>query len=283
MIVPPAIAPPPRRGFLHALGQMPWVHHAVHWLGIYALVNNVLRIIPDTQTLPASRCRVRIRSVAGLALAEEMLAGNAYAGLSKIGPVTTFIDLGCNVGWFPCMLLEYKAATHPVGLLVDADPEMVKEAGWHMTANGIQGERLWGVVGATDSTDGGTAAFHINPANTSSSMTPFGPDHPYPVKGRVQTIAVPVIAIGVEWRKRFADRPVDVMKVDVEGAEFDFLKSEGPFLAESVRHIICEWHAWHGSLNDVTGILAPLGFVLVEVCEQDDKGGVAIFRNCRFS
>jgi FkbM family methyltransferase len=276
-------SPPPRRGLLHAIGQMPWVHHAVHWLGIYALANHLLRIFPVTRTLPRSRCRARIRSVAGLALAEEMLAGDAYAGLAKIGPVTTFIDLGCNAGWFPCMLREYGAATHPVGLLVDADPAMVKEAGWHMNANGIQGECLWGIVGATDSSDGGTAAFHINPANTSSSMTPFGPDHPYPVKGRVQTIAVPAMTIGVEWRNRFDNRPVDVMKVDIEGAEFAFLKLEGPFLAESVRHIICEWHAWHGSLDEVQGILEPLGCALVEVCEQDDKGGVAIFRNRRSS
>jgi FkbM family methyltransferase len=283
MIVTPAIAPPSRRGFLHALGQMPWVHHAVHWLGIYALVNNVLRIVPASRTLPASRCRVRIRSVAGLALAEEMLSGDAYAGLKGLGPVATFVDLGCNVGWFPCMLREYDISAHPIGLLVDADPQMVTEARWHMLTNSIQGECLWGAVGAIAQSSGGATQFHVNPANTSSSLTPFGPDHPYPVKGRVRTIAVPAVAIGIEWRQRFRDQRVDVLKVDVEGAEFEFLRAEGPFLAESVRDIVCEWHAWHGSLHDVVAILDPLGFTLIEVSEQDDKGGVAIFRNSRFA
>jgi len=259
---------------------MPWVHHAVHWLGMYALANQLLRIVPVTRTLPGSGCRIRIRSVAGLALAEEMLRGGAYAGLRHLGPLTTFIDLGCNVGWFPCMLREYGIAAAPIGLLVDADPEMVAEARWHMSANGIQGECLWAAVGATDASAAGTTPFHINPANTSSSMTPFGADHPYPVK---QTIAVPAVAVADAWRQRFAARQVDVIKIDVEGAEFDFLRAEGPFLAEAARHIICEWHAWHGSLDEVVAILEPLGFALVEVSEQDDKGGVAIFRNRRLA
>lgn len=237
-------------------------------------------MFPITRTLPASGVRLRIRSVAGLALAEEMISGHAYAGLANLGPLNTFIDLGCNVGWFPCMLREYGVCEAPVGLLVDADPNMVNEARWHMPANSIQGECIWGAVGAT-ATPEGTATFHVNPANTSSSMTPFGPGHPYPVKGLVRTITVPAITISAEWQRRFSDRLVDVMKVDIEGAEFDFLKSEGPFLSRAVRHIVCEWHAWHGCLGDVTEILTPLGFRLGEICEQDDKGGVAIFLNRR--
>lgn len=230
------------------------------------------------RVLPRSGCRLQIRSVAGLALAEEMLGGNAYAGVVRLGPLTTFIDLGCNVGWFPCVLREYGVCAAPVGLLIDADPEMIAEAGWHMTANGIRGECVWGAVGATTTSEG-SAVFHVNPANTSSSIRAFGPDYPYPVKGRVRTISVPAIIIGDEWHHRFPNQLVDVLKVDIEGAEFDFLKSEGRFLSQVVRHIVCEWHAWQGCLGDLTEILTPLGFTLAEICEQDDKGGVAIFGN----
>jgi FkbM family methyltransferase len=251
--------------------------------GIYTVANAVMRRYPRMRRLPSTGFVIRIGTVTGLALAEEMLDRDSYAGLKPFGPFTSFIDIGCNVGWFPCVLLEYGCCRNPVGLLIDADPKMVTEAAWHMKTNGIQGECLWGAVGVTAPPSGGTTTFHINPANTSSSLTPFGPDHPYPVKGRVQTIAVPALDAGAEWRKRFADRIVDVLKLDVEGAEFGFLRAEGSFLASSVRHLICEWHAWHGDLDDITGIVEPLGFTLVEICEQDDKGGVVIFRNSRLT
>ena len=270
-----------RRGLFHRLGQMPWFHHAVHWLGIYALANQALRIFPISRRLPRSQSRIRIRSVAGLALAEEMLAGDAYAGLQKLGPLTTFIDLGCNVGWFPCMLREYEACARPVGLLVDADPTMVEESRWHMAANGIDAECLWGAVGVAAASDDGTTRFHVNPANTSSSLTPFGADHPFPVKGRVQTISVPTVHVADAWRQRHGDRPVSVLKVDVEGAEFDFFRLEGDFVATIVRAIVCEWHAWHGSLDDLTALVEPLGFRLLEVGQQDAQGGVATFVSSR--
>jgi len=267
-----------RGGILHRLGRMRWVHHAARWLGAYALANAVLRAFPARRTLPNSGCRIRIRSVAGLALAEEMLAGQAYAVLKQLGPVQTFVDLGSNAGWFPCLLREYGCGPHPVGLLVDADPAMVDESRWHVAANGIDAECLWGAVGVAAD---GTTTFHVNPANTSSSLTPFGADHPFPVKGRVRTIAVPAVHVADAWRRRYGDRPVDVLKVDVEGAEFDFFRLEGNFVAASVRAVICEWHAWHGSLDDLTALVEPLGFRLLEVGQQDAHGGVAAFVSSR--
>lgn len=266
-----------RRGILHRLGRMRWVHYAARWLGIYALANTALRAFPRRRKLPNSGCQVRIRSIAGLALAEEMLTGHSYSVLKRIGPVQTFVDLGSNVGWFPFLLREYDCGQHPVGLLVDADPAMVNESRWHMAANGIDAECLWGAVGVAAGSADGTTRFHVNPANTSSSLTPFGADHPFPVKGRVQTISVPAVNVADAWRQRYGDRPVDVLKVDVEGAEFDFFRLEGRFVAASVGAVICEWHAWHGSLDDLTALVEPLGFRLLEVGQQDSHGGVATF------
>jgi FkbM family methyltransferase len=270
-----------RRGILHWLGRMRWTHHAARWLGAYTLANALLQAFPMRRTLPHSGCRVRIRSVAGLALAEEMLAGQAYAVLKKLGTVQTFIDLGSNTGWFPCLLREYGCSPHPVGLLIDADPAMVEESRWHMAANCIDAECLCGAVGVAAASDDGTTRFHVNPANTSSSLTPFGADHPFPVKGRVRTISVQTVQVADAWRQRHGDLPVSVLKVDVEGAEFDFFRFEGDFVAATVRAIVCEWHAWHGSLDDLTALVEPLGFRLLEVGQQDAHGGVATFVSSR--
>ena len=270
-----------RRGILHRLGRMRWTHYAAHWLGAYALANSLLQAFPRRRTLPRSGCSVRVRSVAGLALAEEMLAGQAYSVLKKFGAVQTFIDLGSNTGWFPCLLREYGCSPSPRGLLIDADPAMVEESRWHMAENGIDAECLWGAVGVAAGSGDGTTRFHVNPANTSSSLKPFGADHPFPVKGRVLTISVPTIQIADAWRQRHGDRPVDVLKVDVEGAEFDLFRLEADFVATKVRAVVCEWHAWHGSLDDLTAIVEPLGFRLLEVGQQDAHGGVAAFVSSR--
>lgn len=270
-----------RRGILHRLGRMRWIHHAAYWMGAYAMANTMLRAFPMRRTLPLSHSRVRIRSVAGLALAEEMLSGQAYATLKSLGPVRTFVDLGSNAGWFPCLLREYGCAQAPEGLLVDADPAMVDESRWHMAANGIAADCLWGAVGVSGAAAGGVTTFHVNPANTASALTPFGADHPFPVKGRVKTIAVPALCVAETWRRRFGDRVVDVLKVDVEGAEFEFFRLESAFVSTSVRAIICEWHAWHGSLDDLTALLAPLGFTVLNVGQQDEHGGVATFVSSR--
>lgn len=275
--MPPA---PSRRGLLYRLGRWRGLHRAIHGLGIYGMANWSLRRLPRTRRLPRSGARLRIRSVAGLALAEELLDGGAYDCLARIGPVTTFVDLGCNAGWFPCLLREHGSAA-PVGLLIDADPAMVEEARWHMAANAIDARCLWGAIGAAAGEPGATTAFHVNPADTSSSLAPFTADHPFPVKGRVRTIEVPALTVASEWRRLFDGRGIDVLKVDVEGAEFDFLREEGPFIAAIVRHVICEWHAWHGSLAELRAVVEPLGFTLVEVSQEDVNGGVALFRNAR--
>ena len=270
----------PRGGLLYTLGRWRWFHRLVHWLGVYAAANWWLRHRPRTRRLPRGASVVRIRSVAGLALAEEMLDGGAYDCLARIGPVRTFIDLGCNAGWFPCLLREH-GCERPVGLLIDADPAMVEEARWHMAANAIDARCVCGAVGAAADNPGGTTAFHVNPANTSSSLAPFTSEHPFPVKGRVCTIDVPVVCVAEEWRRLFATGTVDVLKVDIEGAEFDLFRQEGQFVARAVRHVICEWHSWRGSLEELRAGLASIDFALIEVCQQDAHGGVALFRNSR--
>ena len=43
---------------------------------------------------------------------------------------TTFADLGCNVGYFTCWLVQLAQGRKIKGLMLDANPEAVKEAQW---------------------------------------------------------------------------------------------------------------------------------------------------------
>jgi hypothetical protein len=136
---------------------------------------------------------------------------------------------------------------------------------------------IHGVVGVPD--QGSDSTFFINPASTQSSAKPFGKSHPFPIKGVIQEVRVPTFAIQSEWEKRYGTKLVDLLKIDIEGSEFDLLRGEISFIKKSVKVIVCEWHNWHVSLQEIEQFLALHGFNLGSETESDANGGVLVFVN----
>jgi len=270
-----------RGGVFHRFGKIRLLHQIVAKLGFYALANRLLKIMPVIRRRAVSRMRIRLESVASFVLFEEMFEQASYRRvIDEIKPCT-FIDLGCNVGWFPCLIAECGSRTLPIGLMVDADPRSVERTSWLLEENRLAGcKLLWGAVGMKGSKEG---VFYMNPSDTQSSLKEFGANHPFPVKGSVKKVQVPILDIGKEWIEVHGSRRVDLLKVDIEGAEGDFLRQEVDFLASLVETIVLEWHKWHITLEDIRGILCPLGFVEISILEEDELGGVVIFSNKRIS
>lgn len=272
-----------KKGIIYRLSKFPIVHHTVSRLGVYQLANGLLERFPLIRKLPSGRMQIRINSIAGFALAEEMFSGQGYREAIALREVRTFVDLGCNIGWFPCFLGEIQGGNEFGGLMFDADPRVIPHARWHLDANALTNcDVIHGVVGVGE--EATETSFFINPASTQSALKAFGDKHPFPIKGRVQEARVPVFSVKREWEKRHgATTPVDLLKIDIEGAELDFLRSEIDFIKKSVRIIVCEWHNWHVSLQQVEEFMIPHGFALVSVTEQDENGGVVIMENQQFS
>lgn len=269
-----------RNGLFAVLGRQPFVHRLVAMSGAYQLANFVLGKFPVTKSLGNSGIKVRIDTVAGFALAEEMLGQSGYLAALEGFPVITFVDLGCNVGWFPCLLSAIQCDRSIQGLMVDGDPRMVEASRWHLEKNSLANcEVIRGAAGCSAGVS--EVTFHINPSNTQSSLKAFGAEHPFPVKGKVREVTVPCIRVASEWRKRHGDRLIDCLKVDIEGAEFDFFRAEMEFIFSQVRRIVCEWHEWHVTLDEITRHLETNGFRLDSVVERDEKGGVVVFDNKR--
>jgi len=246
-----------RDGFLHRIGKLKILHKLVGCLGIYEVTNWILRFRPLVRTLPRSRIRLRLNSIASFMLYEEMFSRQGYREAIALHEVRTFVDLGCKIGWFPCFLGEIQGGNEFSGLMFDADPRVIPHARWHLDANALTNcDVIHGVVGVGE--EAMETSFFINPASTQSALKAFGDTHPFPIKGRVQEARVPVFCVKREWEKRHgATTTVDLLKIDIEGAELDFLRSEIDFIKKSVRIIVCEWHNWHVSLQQIQEFMIP--------------------------
>jgi len=243
-------------------------------LRFHRLYNRWLERFPRTKVLGGGvvyRCR-RTESVS---LALEMLeGGNSYDASLLPGDYSTFADLGCNVGFFACLLAHHAKGRHISGIMVDANPAVIGEARWHVQKNHWPDVFVMeGLVGATK--QAGDADFYVNEANT-CSMADLGKAQTKDIKG-FKKITVPVLSFGREWTQKMGDQRCHVLKMDIEGNELKFLQLEAEFL-KLVDTIFVEWHADKVSLKELDSFLNSEGFGLVKIIEDLGTLGTAFYR-----
>jgi FkbM family methyltransferase len=224
----------------------------------------------------------RVTSLDQLSLEHEVFVHESYSPAVVDYAVGSFIDLGCNAGWFALWLSTVQPNPQRVGLLIDAHPRMVAEATWHMYRNGLSRcTVMHGAVGLPPNV--GSAVFHLHPSIAASSLLSAKPRDQLPVKGRVEDLVVPSIFVQQEWNRLFGSADVDLMKIDIEGTELDFVRHEGQFLWDRVRRLIVEWHKSAVSLHQLDDQLASVGFERRGVYEEDKLTGIALYQTRKAS
>jgi FkbM family methyltransferase len=260
------------------LGRHRWLHELVALSHIYPVAELILRRFPLRRRLKPSGLIYRVTSLDQFSIEYGMFKLEEYASALEDHPVATFIDLGCNAGWFALWLTARSRDPRSKGLLVDAHPRMVAEATWHMKRNGLDNcAVVHGAVGVDPAES--SITFHIHPSSVASSLLPYQPGTQHPSKGRITDVTVPTISVGTEWNRWFGDVQVDLLKVDIEGKELDFIVYEGRFIQQQVSRLILEWHKWSTSLADLDDQLTSIGFRRFGVYGETDTIGVATYRN----
>jgi len=223
----------------------------------------------------ASGLVYEVDSVPALVVANEIFSTDVYVKPVALIQPKAFVDLGSNVGYFPLLVTEVMRSRSIKGLCIEPNPELQPRIEFHLGANGLGDVHLIrGVVAGDDA--GPEADFFLNPSHIASSLT--GKFNPLmPVGGRVQKIKVPVIDLSQEWRRHFGAARIDLIKIDIEGAEIAFLKAHTSFL-KGVGAVLIEWHAWVTTLEEVSSILGLSGFALESVGQVDRHAGTALFR-----
>lgn len=261
---------------LYRASMSPEIRRLLRLLKIHVVGNVWLRHFPRVRMLPDSGVTYRVVSLESIPLAHEIFTteGLYDAALLPSG-FTTFADLGCNVGYFTCWLTHLSQGRALKGLLVDANPAAVAEARWHIDANKMIGvDVVQGLLGSSDNMT--KAEFYVYESSVCSTSKISDTAKEAKCKGKWTSISVPCISFEAEWKRRFGNTRCNLMKLDIEGSELDFLKAESSFLA-LVDSLYVEWHKWRVDFIDLENILGAHGFRLVKVLEETGTMGTAFF------
>jgi FkbM family methyltransferase len=259
---------------LSRIAAQPAFHKAVRTLRLLDIASGALSLRPVRRTLPKSGTRYRVRYVESFLMADEIFQREIYREAFEGRDVRTYIDIGSNVGYFPCYAAEYTGRHDLIGLSVDANPKMADETRWHIDTNGWPQVRgLSGVVGFANDVE--EATFYINPSNISCSAQPvLNPN--VPAKGDPVPTKVSTVHLIKEWKKHAGDRRVDLLKMDVEGFEREVLKTI-PEVLDITDALVIEWHKWINGREELDGLIGKHGLKLKKIISEDPHCGVALY------
>lgn len=247
------------------LNKLKVTHFAIDQLGLRRVLNAALDRFPIVRTLPTG-VRYRCRYLDSVTLAEEIFTQRTYARAVPRG-VRTFVDLGCNVGHFVAFLADATGRRDLRGIVVDADPDMISETRWTIETNGLDGvDAVHGLVAAPGAPIE-ERDFFLHPCKIKSST--YAVDEPgQPKKGDWKKTRVSTFDLDAAWRAKMGDDVrCDLLKIDIEGSEADFITADNPFLAR-VDTIVLEIHKWVVAPAVIDARLRALGFTKVaDLCD----------------
>jgi len=199
-------------------------------------------------------------------LSDEIFQRQTYRrALTLAGKVRTIVDLGCNVGFFACYLRHYFGRHDFCGLGVDANTTVLKRARRNLELNGLTGIKLLhGLVGGSG--ENATQDFFLYASHLGSSQF-VQPEEGRTLKGAYTKISVPVLRISEIWRAEYGERPIDLLKIDIEGSEEKLLQAD-PLLFQQTKCLVLEWHKWLVQEKEIFPVLEQLGFTHREALEK---------------
>jgi len=144
-----------------------------------------------------------------------------------------WLDLGCHAGYFT-LYLAWKNAIAGVAdwsaLLIDADPRMEAQVSWTLERNrlGKNARFMPALIGEA----GAEKNFALRDGMGSSADAASAP------ADSIRRLK----CVGAEQIAKAFPPPYDLIKIDIEGAEYDFVRNY-PELCREASHLLVEWHS----------------------------------------
>jgi FkbM family methyltransferase len=232
---------------------------------VHLLVDWLLRIFPRMGNFGGFAYPVR--SLESLIVEKEIFKTGIYDGVFDLFGVETFVDLGCNRGFFSIWLAS-KAGNPPAGLLVEANPSLIPEVESLLARNNFRKMRvLNGAAGA--GMEGGEVEILIPPTDVGAGLKATTAKS---LAGdKCELVRVPALSVGDAWRKSFSvGERCGILKIDIEGAEGRFFEEEGDFL-NIVDRLVVEVHEASVSLDEIRNRILMNGFVIRKESKEDSE------------
>jgi FkbM family methyltransferase len=179
-----------------------------------------------------------------------------------------WLDLGCHYGFFSLYttrLLRKTSKSAFNALLVDADSRVQYGIDSLIRHNCLESNFIFklGAVAA-----GSGAVRFLEQDVMSSSLEDLTPK-----TSLLTSKAVPIVDQNAILS--LIAPPYDLVKIDVEGGEYDFFVSYDKVLANT-KNIVVEWHSWHrggGGKQQIVELAQSLGFRLLKEVQPDKLCG----------
>lgn len=210
--------------------------------------------------------------------------GEYARAFKEMQPPSRWIDLGCYAGHFSLYIAQLRAQRGFSGFgeafLVDADSRTEGAVQKVLRVNRFDSK--WSFLKGAISREMGRVSF-VERSFMTSSLSSDATDR----KGVVE---VDVIA-PAQILSAFPP-PYDLIKIDIEGGEYDFLLAYSEVLART-EYLLIEWHGWHsggGGEAQIRALAEDRGFLFV--CEvlaprevqhraAAENSGVHLYRRAR--
>jgi FkbM family methyltransferase len=192
----------------------------------------------------------------------EIFVQRVYDGVfDQIALPNRWVDLGCHAGYFSLLIawLRVKQGLTPnfKSLLVDADPRVLAAVHRLIGLNHLENNLSFrhGAIAQLP----GEQAFAMKSVMSSSLVDAELAD------GKVTYVQT----VTEDDLLSLMPPPLDLIKVDIEGMEYELLTNYRRFL-EGGKYLLIEWHSWHkggGGANQIVQLAGEQGFKLIKETE----------------
>ncbi len=166
------------------------------------------------------------------------------------------LDIGANIGLMSVPVLAARPGVSVISF--EASPGTVQYL--FKTREGCAFRKRWEIVPKAVGSAAGTASFHVGApeAGAYDGLQPTGR------AAAESVVEVAVTTVDIEWEQRGCP-DVSVIKIDVEGAEYDVLQGAKACIAQCRPAMVVEWGprniwAYGRTMDDLLSVAAQIGY-----------------------
>jgi FkbM family methyltransferase len=208
----------------------------------------------------------------------EIFIQQEYADLIPDEPITNVLDLGAHYGYFSLWIQSKRPQDKIHSLMVEPSKRCQRSLE-KMVKYPKLGGRFQYLQAAVGNPREQSTRFFERPFMCGSLFSSSSQDCSYEVK------TMPLLDEQNPLEKSF-----DLIKCDLEGAEWNFLIHYTSLLEKS-KYLVMEWHSWHsgcGGFPQIKRKLSELGFQIIKFSSpqkavgRDGEVGLFLAKNLNF-